>query len=101
MLEAKNGADALRVAREYAGRIHLLVTDVVMPNMGGPQLAVQLAAERPQMRVLFVSGYAESTILRRGVVDLRTSFLQKPFSLRTLAVKIREVLPVNAAAAGA
>ncbi len=101
VLEAKNGTEGLRIAREYEGIIHLLLTDVVMPNMGGPQLAEQLAAERPQMRVLFVSGYAESTILRRGVVDLRTSFLQKPFSLRTLAAKIHQVLESRAAAAGA
>jgi PAS domain S-box-containing protein len=101
VLEARNGADALEVARGFKGTIDLLVTDVVMPSMGGPQLAEHLVLERPQMRVLFVSGYAESTILRRGVVDLRTSFLQKPFSLRTLAGKIRKILETRAAAAGA
>lgn len=99
ILEARNGAEALHIARDYAGVIHLLVTDVVMPALGGPQLAEQLVAERPQMQVLFVSGYAESTILRRGVVNLRTSFLQKPFSLRTLAAKIRQVLEVDAVVA--
>jgi len=99
VLEAKNGADAVRVAHEYAGVIDLLVTDVVMPSMGGPQLAEQLLAERSNMRVLFVSGYAEGTILRRGVVDLRNSFLQKPFSLRTLARKIRDVIGSRSVAA--
>jgi CheY-like chemotaxis protein len=101
VLEAENGADALRVAREYAGSIHLLVSDVVMPNLGGPQLAQQLAAERPSMQVLFVSGYAEATILRRGVVNLQTHFLQKPFSLRTLSAKIRGVLSQASAASAA
>ena len=101
VLEAANGVEALQAAREYQGRIDLLVTDVVMPGMGGPQLMELLAAERPGMRALFVSGYAESTILRRGVVDLRTGFLQKPFSLRALAAKIREVAGTRAAAAGA
>jgi PAS domain S-box-containing protein len=101
VIGARNGVEALHAARDHQEKIHLLLTDVVMPNMGGPQLAEQLRLERPQMRVLFVSGYAESTILRRGVVDLRTSFLQKPFSLRTLAGKIREVLGTRSAAARA
>jgi DNA-binding response OmpR family regulator len=101
VLEAENGAAALHVAREYAGCIHLLVSDVVMPNLGGPQLAEQLAVERPSMQVLFVSGYAEATILRCGVINLQTHFLQKPFSLRTLSAKIRGVLPAQASAARA
>ncbi len=101
VIEAANGVEALRIAREYQGQIDLLVTDVVMPGMGGPQLVESLAAERPRMRALFVSGYAESTILRRGVVDLHTSFLQKPFSLRALAAKIREIAGTRAAAVGA
>ncbi|HVO82429.1 MAG TPA: PAS domain S-box protein [Terriglobales bacterium] len=92
VLEAGNGEGALHVAREYPGPIHLMVTDVVMPHLGGAQLAEQLAAERPQMKVLFVSGYAESTILRHGVMDVSTCFLQKPFGLKTLARKVREVL---------
>ena len=101
MIEAANGVEALRIAREYQGKIDLLVTDVVMPGLGGPQLMESLAPERPGMRALFVSGYAESTILRRGVVDLHTSFLQKPFSLRSLAAKIREMIGTRAAAARA
>ena len=101
VIEAANGVEALRIAREYQGKIDLLVTDVVMPGLGGPQLMESLAPERPGMRGLFVSGYAESTILRRGVVDLHTSFLQKPFSLRSLAAKIREMIGTRAAAVGA
>ncbi|MBZ5599389.1 MAG: PAS domain S-box protein [Acidobacteriia bacterium] len=99
VLEAKNGEDGLHIAREYLGPIHLMVTDVVMPYLGGAQLAEQLAAERPHMKVMFVSGYAESTILRHGVLDVRTRFLQKPFGLKMLASKIRELLETQASAA--
>ena len=103
VLEAKNGTDALAIAREYKGHIHLMITDVVMPQMGGAKLAGELASERPDMKVLFVSGYAEATVQRHGAIDVTTRFLQKPFSLKTLARKIREVLdadvPLLAAAA--
>jgi two-component system cell cycle sensor histidine kinase/response regulator CckA len=92
VLEARDGEDALRASREYGGPIDLMITDVVMPKMSGPRLAEQLAAERPTMKVLFVSGYAETTVLRHGKIDVTTRFLQKPFSLRILAGKIREVL---------
>src|ERR1700685_740709 len=92
VLEASNGEDALRVSRAHAGRIDLMITDVVMPKMGGPMLAEWLADERPNMKVLFVSGYAENTVLRRGKVDVATAFLQKPFSGKMLAGKVREVL---------
>ena len=101
VLEARQGEEALHIAETHQGPIDLLLTDVVMPKMGGPQLAEQLALTHPHMRVLFVSGYAEATILRRGVVDLQTTFLQKPFSLRTLAGKIRRVLDQRASAAHA
>jgi len=92
VLEASDGEDALRASREYCGPIHLMVSDVVMPKMSGPRLAEQLAAERPKMKVLFVSGYAEATVLRHGKIDVTTRFLQNPFSLKTLADKIRAVL---------
>jgi len=101
VLEAKNGAEAVAVAREYKGPIHLMVTDVVMPQMGGARLAGELALERPDMKVLFVSGYAETTVQRHGAIDVTTRFLQKPFSLRTLARKIREVLDADAPALAA
>src|SRR6185312_6662769 len=92
VLEAKNGTDALAIARSYDGPIDLMITDVVMPQMGGAILAEGLASERPDMKVLFVSGYAEATVLRHGAIDVTTRFLQKPFSLKVLARKIREVL---------
>jgi two-component system cell cycle sensor histidine kinase/response regulator CckA len=97
LLEATDGEDATRVSREYRDPIHLLVTDVVMPRMGGPTLAERLTDERPDMKVLFVSGYAENTVLKHGKVDVATRFLQKPFSLKTLARKVREVLEASEA----
>lgn len=95
VLEAANGEDALRVSREYCGPIDLMITDVVMPKMSGPNLAEHLLAERPYMKVLFVSGYAENTVLRHGTIDVTARLLQKPFGLNTLARKIREVLSGN------
>ncbi len=104
VLEAKNGTEALALARTYNGVIDLMITDVVMPQMGGARLAAELASDRPEMRVLFVSGYAEGTFQHHGAIDVTTRFLQKPFSLKTLARKVREVLdeakPALAAAAG-
>jgi two-component system cell cycle sensor histidine kinase/response regulator CckA len=96
VLEAKNGEDALYIARDYVPPIHMMITDVVMPHMGGAKLAGHLAAERPSMKVLFVSGYAENTVLRHGAIDVTTRFLQKPFSLKALARKIRDVLDADA-----
>ena len=95
VLEANDGADALRASRQHCGPIHLMITDVVMPRMAGPKLAELLADERPDMKVLFVSGYAENTVLQHGKVDLTTGFLQKPFSLKMLARKVREVLEAS------
>jgi two-component system, cell cycle sensor histidine kinase and response regulator CckA len=92
VLEASDGEDALLVSRKHRGPIHLMVTDVVMPRMGGPRLAERLAEERLDMKVLFVSGYAENTVLQHGKIDVATRFLQKPFSLKALARKVREVL---------
>ena len=68
-------------------------------HLGGAKLAGQLAAERPMTKVLFVSGYAENTVLRHGAIDVTNSFLQKPFSLKALALKIRQVLQTESAAA--
>ena len=69
-----------------------MISDVVMPHMGGAKVAEQLAAERPKMKVLFMSGYAENTVLRHGVIDVRKCFLQKPFTRDLLATKLRELL---------
>ena len=92
VLEAVDGIDALIVARGYHGVIHVLVTDVVMPRMGGKELAERLSAERPEMRVLFASGYTRNAIVHQGVLEKGTSFLQKPYVPATLVAKVREVL---------
>jgi len=92
VLEAENGEEALRISREYCGPIHLLISDVVMPKMSGPKLAELLSAERPHLKVLFVSGYAERTVLQHGKVDISACFLEKPCGLSDLAKKVREVL---------
>jgi two-component system, cell cycle sensor histidine kinase and response regulator CckA len=99
VLQAINGEDALRVVQEYRATIDLMITDVVMPHMGGAKLAGQLASARPDMKVLFVSGYAESTVQRYGSIDITSNFLQKPFSLKMLSRKVREVLAPAAMAA--
>ena len=92
VLEAKDGIDALSVAGNHSSTIHLVVTDVVMPNMSGGQLAKELAQQRPETKLLFVSGYAGKTVLDHKVVDQETNFLQKPYTLKQLSLKIREAL---------
>ncbi|MGA7769930.1 MAG: response regulator [Candidatus Sulfotelmatobacter sp.] len=92
VLEAKDGIDALSVARNTRSTIHLLVTDVVMPNMSGGQLAKELAQLRPDTKLLFVSGYAGKTVLDHKVLDLETNFVQKPYTLKQLSLKIRSAL---------
>jgi signal transduction histidine kinase/ActR/RegA family two-component response regulator len=93
VLEAANGQEALSVAGEHAGeKIHLLLTDVVMPQMGGKELTDRLKALRPEIKVVFTSGYTDNAIVRHGVLEPGTDFLQKPFSPAALAQKVREVL---------
>ena len=92
VLEAKDGLDALAVANSHRATIHLVVSDVVMPNMSGGQLAKELAQLRPDTKLLFVSGYAGKTVLDHKVVDLETNFLQKPYTLKQLSLKIRATL---------
>ena len=92
VLEARDGRDALSVTKNHGSTIHLAVTDVVMPHMSGGQLAKELGTLRPETRVLFVSGYPGQTVLDHKVVDVENNFLQKPFTLRQLASKVRTVL---------
>lgn len=101
VLEAKDGVDALWVAKNHTSPIHLLVTDVVMPHMSGGQLVGELKTLRPETKVLFVSGYAGKTVIDHKVVDLETNFLQKPFTLKQLACKVRLALGAQAGAAHA
>jgi PAS domain S-box-containing protein len=92
VLEAQNGAAAIELAGRAAGPIHLLLTDVVLPGMNGRELAERLLTTRPEMRVLYTSGYTEDVIVHRGVVDAGVSFIGKPHTPRALARKIRQVL---------
>lgn len=92
VLEASNGAAAITLARALKEPIHLLLSDVVMPHLGGRQLADVLLAARPECRVLFLSGYNSEEMIRRGVVESAATFLQKPFTVGELAVKVRRVL---------
>jgi two-component system, cell cycle sensor histidine kinase and response regulator CckA len=92
ILAAKSPAEAIRISERHPGPIHLMVTDVIMPGMNGAQLATHLSAPRPEMKVLYVSGYTDDTIVRHGVLDTGLAFLQKPFSPKTLRRKVGEVL---------
>lgn len=92
VLEAENVRDAIRIAEQKSRVIHLLLTDVIMPEMNGRELANTLASQFPAMRVLFMSGYSEGVIDRHGVLDEGVSFLEKPFDPDTLVRKVREVL---------
>ncbi|HLG15504.1 MAG TPA: PAS domain S-box protein [Blastocatellia bacterium] len=93
VLAAANGEDAMRLVQNHDHRqIHLLVTDVVMPQMSGCELAGRLAALRPDLKVIYVSGYADGAIAKHGIQDGRDSFLQKPFTPGVLVRKVREVL---------
>jgi two-component system, cell cycle sensor histidine kinase and response regulator CckA len=92
VLEAKDGLDALAIAKDYGSTIHLVVSDVVMPNMSGGQLAKELRARRPESKVLFVSGYAGKTLIDHHVAEPGMNLLEKPFSLRQLCGKVRSML---------
>jgi two-component system, cell cycle sensor histidine kinase and response regulator CckA len=92
VLSAGNGAEALALAEQHPGPIHVLLTDVVMPGMGGPELARQLSSRRPSLRVLYCSGYTDDATVRDGVREAGTAFLQKPFAPEDLIHKLREVL---------
>ena len=92
VLEARHGRDALTVASGYGRPIQLMVTDVVMPGMGAGQLVDELVAERPQLRVLYISGYTDDEVSRRGVTQSGAAFIHKPFTPVELMQKVREVL---------
>ena len=92
MLEAPNGGEALLRCERHPGPVHLLVTDVVMPLMSGSEVAKRCSVLRAEMRVMYLSGYAEDFVARRGAHTPGHLLLEKPFTLRALAAKVREVL---------
>jgi CheY-like chemotaxis protein len=92
VLEAADGMEALRSASEFAGEIHLVLTDVIMPQMGGRELVSQIEAARPGIKALYVSGYTDDSIVHQGILDSNVTFLQKPFTVESLARKVREVI---------
>jgi PAS domain S-box-containing protein len=99
VLEAAGGSEALRVAQRHPGPIHLLLTDVVMPHMTGKELAERLKSLLPEIKVLYMSGYAADVISSRGLLDSGERYISKPFSLDSLLAKVRELL--NSASAHA
>jgi CheY-like chemotaxis protein len=92
VLTAGTPNEALRLAEAHPGEIHLLITDVVMPEMNGRDLAVRIRANRPGLRRLFMSGYTANVIAHQGVLDKGVQFIQKPFSIEKLAAKVREAM---------
>ncbi len=93
LIEAENGKKALQVCKKDSEKpIHLLITDVIMPNMGGSELAKKLKKMKPNMKVLYISGYTDIAIVHHGVLDEGVPFLQKPFSPQVLARQVREIL---------
>jgi DNA-binding response OmpR family regulator len=92
VLEARDGHDALRIAGQYPQRIDVLVTDMVMPELSGREVYQRLSPARPGLRVLYVSGYTDDDIVRRGLIEATAAFLQKPFTAMHLAGAVRAVL---------
>jgi CheY-like chemotaxis protein len=93
ILEARNGVEALAICAEH--EIDLLITDIVMPQMGGRELAEKLSVAYPKMRVLFTSGYTDDAIVRNGIIEDDANFIQKPFNLDVLVRRVRELLDLR------
>jgi DNA-binding NtrC family response regulator len=92
VLPAKDPQGALRLAEEHQPPIHLLLSDVVMPLGSGPEVSKRLLAVRPDMKVLFMSGYTDEAVVHHGVLESGAAFIQKPLTPETLTAKVREVL---------
>lgn len=92
VMSAGGAQEATRLAGEHASEIHLLMTDVVMPEMSGQDLTGRLLPLYPHFKILFMSGYTSDIIAEQGILDAQMSFLQKPFSLKELAEKVRQAL---------
>ena len=94
VLETSAVDEALALGASYPGRIHLLLTDVVLPGMSGPQLAARLAPLRPEMRILYMTGYADDAIVHRGVISAGQALLVKPFTSLGLAHEVKKALRI-------
>ncbi len=92
MLSAPNGKEALALVNAYTGKIDLLITDVLMPELPGPELAKALLAIRPELKVMFISGYSDGSLAPNGVLKPGTVLVHKPFTIKALTAKLREVL---------
>ncbi len=97
VLQASDAEEALEVAGKFAGGLDMLLTDVIMPGASGPDLARQLVVARPELRVLFVSGYTDQAMASERILEPGAAFLQKPFTPDGLARKVRDVLDRTAA----
>jgi CheY-like chemotaxis protein len=94
VLPARRGSEALAIAKRHASPIHLLLSDLIMPGMGGSELSERLALLQPGARYLFMSGYTNDAISRRGILKEGRNVLQKPFTVAALALAVREALDV-------
>jgi len=92
IIDAANGAEALQILESHKGKVHLLLTDVIMPEMNGKELHSRAAIINPDLKVLFMSGYVGDVLANRGVLEEDVSYIQKPFSTQGLAAKVREML---------
>ena len=100
VLAAATPEECIRLAREHAGSVELLLTDVIMPGMNGPDLAKAICTNAPEIKCLFMSGYTDTAITHGGVLEPGIHLIQKPFSLEELAARIREVLEVRLSGRG-
>ena len=92
VLAAESGREALELVRVHAGPLDLLITDVMMPDMDGPELVRQLTTIRPETRTLFMSGYMDDALGEHGILPANVNFIQKPFSPRVIAQRVRDIL---------
>jgi len=97
VLPARDAEEALLVSQTHAGPLHLVVTDVVLPRMSGPELAQVLTADRPDLLVLYVSGYMDDAIVRHGLLEASAPFLPKPYTPSMLLARVRQVLSAPSA----